>query len=118
MKLLGLVPLLATLLAAPAVAGDAVELIHESRTAEPGKKGAIRHVALLENTSSRSVHGLRVTVELYDYFGKLLWARTVVPSPSSLRPGDTASLSLTTPAFEAYRKTAYRFEYRPRSGAR
>ncbi len=53
-----------------------------------------------------------MSVELYDYFGKLLWARTVTPTPSALRPGETAVLSLATPRLDAYRKTRYRFEYR------
>src|SRR6266478_6266021 len=78
-------------------AGDAVVVVQDSRTLELGKgsRGAfrqtsVRHVALLENISSQSVRGLRVTVELYDYFGKLLWARSAAPTPSSLKPGETA----------------------------
>ena len=43
--------------------------------------------------SAAPVHGLRVTVESYDFFGKLLWVRTAVPVPSVLGPGDTATLS-------------------------
>jgi len=109
--------LLAAVLAAPAFAGDAVVLLQETRTRQPGKKqSTVQHVALLKNTSAQPVHGLRVTVELYDSFGKLLWSRTVSPGPSSLRPGDSASLSLTTPHLEAYKKTVYRFDYR--AGAR
>ncbi len=113
MKPLLLAIALVVTLAAPVIAGDAVVVLEEKRTREPGKKQtAIRHVALLKNTSSQSVRGLRVTVELYDYFGKLLWARTVIPAPSSLKPGDTATLSLMTPNLEAHRKTRYRFDYR------
>jgi len=52
-------------------------------------------------------------VELCDYFGKLLWARTVVPTPASLKPADTATLSLLTPDLEAHRRTRYRFDYHP-----
>jgi hypothetical protein len=99
-------------LAAQAEAGDAVVLLEETRTREPGKKQpAVRHVALVKNTSSEGVRGLRVTVELYDFFGKLLWARTTIPAPSSLKPGDTATVSLLTPQLDAYRKTRYRFDY-------
>jgi hypothetical protein len=97
---------------AASAAGDAVSLIQETRTRPPGKKTSIRHVAVLQNTAPYAIHGLRVTVELQDYFGVVLWARTAVPSPSSLRPGDTATLALDTPPLEAYRKTRYRFDYR------
>ena len=45
------------------------------------------------------------------YFDKLLLVRRGAPVPSSLRPGDTATLSLPVPALEAARKTRYRFEY-------
>jgi hypothetical protein len=69
-------------------------------------------VALLKNTSSQHIRGLRVTVELYDSFGKLLWTKTVTPGPASLRPDETASLSVTTPDLDAYKRTAYRFDYR------
>lgn len=93
-------------------AGDAVIVIQESRTRPPGKKTSIRHVAVLQNTAPYAIHGLRVTVELQDYFSAVLWARTAVPSPSSLRPGDTATLALDTPQLDAYRKTRYRFDYR------
>ena len=79
----------------------------------PGKKPAVEHVALMKNTSSQSIRGLRVTVELHDTFGKLLWTRTVTPGPSSLKPGDTASLSVSTPDLADYKKTVYRFDYRP-----
>lgn len=99
-------------LAAQAAGGDAVVVLEEKRTREPGKKQmAIRHVALVKNTSSEGVRSLRVTVELCDYFGKLLWARTTVPTPASLKPGDTATVSLLTPQLEAHRKTRYRFDY-------
>jgi hypothetical protein len=70
-------------------------------------------VALVKNTSSESIRGLRVTVELHDTFGKLLWTRTVTPGPASLKPGDTASLSVSTPELADYKKTVYRFDYRP-----
>lgn len=101
-----------------ALAGDAVVVLQETRTREIGKAKRVQHLALLKNTSPRAVHGLRVTVELYDHFGQLLWARTAVPAPSLLRPGDTATLSLTTPHFEGHRKTRYRFAYREQPSAR
>lgn len=97
----------------PAWGGEEVIVLQETRTREPGKK-TVLHLAVLKNVSSRPIQSLRVTVELYDYFGRLLWARTVTPAPARLAPGDTATLSLTTPHLEAYRKSAYRFEYRPR----
>ncbi|HXJ79527.1 MAG TPA: hypothetical protein VMS64_12710 [Candidatus Methylomirabilis sp.] len=106
-------------LAAPVSAGDAVIILQENRTAEMAKRPrdhrkqtTIRHVALLQNVSSLSIRGLRVTVELYDYFGKLLWAKTAAARPASLRPGETATLSLETPNLESYRSTRYRFDYR------
>jgi len=106
--------LLVVATASPALAGDAVAVLQETRTRLPGKKqGLVEHVALLRNTSPQALRGLRVTVELYDSFGKLLWVRTVTPGPSSLRPGETASMSLVTPHLEAYKRTVYRFDYRP-----
>ena len=65
---------------------------------------------LLKNVSAQPVRGLRVTVEFYDFFGKLLWIRTAVPVPASLGPGETATLSLPTPPLEAARQTRYRFD--------
>ena len=100
-------------LAGEGFAGDAVTVLQERRTRAPGKKPAVEHVALMKNTSSQSIRGLRVTVELHDSFGKLLWTRTVTPGPSSLKPGDTASLSVSTPDLKDYKKTVYRFDYRP-----
>ena len=100
-------------LAGEAFAGDAVTVLQERRTRLPGKKPTVEHVALMKNTSAQSIRGLRVTVELHDSFGKLLWTRTVTPGPSSLKPGDTASLSVSTPDLADYKKTVYRFDYRP-----
>lgn len=94
-------------------AGDAVILLEETRTRLPGKKqGQVEHLARFKNASSQPIHALRVTVELHDPFGKLLWVRTARAGPSTLGPGDTASLSLATPYLEAYKKTVYRFDYR------
>ena len=97
--------------AAPATA-EVIVVLQETRTPEKGKK-TVQHLAVLKNASDRPVRNLRVTVELYDYFGALLWARTATPRPASLRPGDTATLSLPTPDLPAHRRTAYRFEYKP-----
>jgi hypothetical protein len=96
----------------PARAIESIVVLQETRTAEKGKK-TVQHVAVLKNAGDRPVRGLRVTVELYDFFGKLLWARTTAPSPAALRPGDTATLSLPTPDLPAHRRTAYRFDHRP-----
>ncbi|HEX9125365.1 MAG TPA: hypothetical protein VF948_03110 [Methylomirabilota bacterium] len=99
-------------LAAPAEASDPVVVLQETRTPVVSKKHrGIQHVVLLKNVSPYSVRGLRVTVEFYDFFDKLLLVRRGAPVPSSLRPGDTATLSLPVPALEAARKTRYRFEY-------
>jgi hypothetical protein len=110
---------LVALLVSPASADDDVVVVRETRMSETGKltldsrkQTKVRHVALLKNTGPQPIRRLRVTVELYDYFGQLLWARTVVPSPSALRPGEMATLSLVTPNLDAYRKTQYRFDYR------
>ena len=112
-------------LATLAWAGDAVVVLEEARTPEAARgsraaprQASIRHVAVLQNISSQSVRGLRVTVELCDYFGKLLWARTAVPAPSSLKPGETATLSLVTPHLEAHRRTRYRVDYRAAESTR
>ena len=111
--LLALILLLSMAPAGEAFAGDAVTVLQERRTRAPGKKPTVEHVALMKNTSAQSIRGLQVTVELHDTFGKLLWTRTVTPGPSSLKPGDTASLSVATPDLKDYKKTVYRFDYRP-----
>ena len=99
--------------AGAATAGDIV-VLQETRTPEKDKrsKKTVLHLAVLKNTGNRALRNLRVTIELYDHFGALLWARTASPSPTSLRPGDTATLSLTTPHLPEHRRTAYRFDYR------
>ena len=111
--------LLTTALAAPGEASDAVVVVQETRTPVVSKqRRTAQHVVLLKNVSAASVRGLRVTVEFYDFFGKLLWARTAVPVPSALGPGDTATLSLSTPSLDAARQTRYRFAYGPGMSAR
>ena len=97
-------------MAAPA-AGEDVIVVQETRTPDKARK-SVQHSVVLRNTGSRAVRQLRVTIELYDHFGALLWARTASPSPTSLRPGDAATLSLTTPHLPEHRRTAYRFDYR------
>lgn len=120
---------LAVALASPAEADDPVVVLQETRTPVIGKKHrSVEHVVLFKNVSPYPVRGLRVTVEFYDFFGKLLLVRTGTPVPASLGPGDTATLSLSTPALEAARQTRYRFQYgggpprhgrpRPRRGGR
>ena len=107
-------------LAAPAEASDPVAVVQETRAPVVAKKHrGIQHVVLLKNVSPYPVRGLRVTVEFYDFFDKLLLVRTGTPVPSTLRPGDTATLTIPTPALEAARKTRYRFQYAggpPRGG--
>jgi hypothetical protein len=105
-------PWIALALAAVAEAGDAVVVVQETRTPVVSKKHtSVQHVVLLKNVSSHPVRGLRVTVEFYDFFGKLLLVRSGTPVPSSLGPGDTATLSVRIPALESARKTRYRFQY-------
>ena len=99
-------------LAAAAEASEPVAVLQETRTpVGKGQRQSVQHLVLLKNVSSEPVRGLRVTVEFYDFFGKLLWSRTAVPTPASLAPGDTASLSLSTPRLESMSRTRYRFEY-------
>lgn len=106
-------------LAASAEAGDAVVVVQETRTPVVSKqRRTAQHVVVLKNVSAAPVHGLRVSVEFYDFFGKLLWARTAVPVPSVLEPGDTATLSLSTPSLDAARQTRYRFAYSAGASAR
>jgi hypothetical protein len=104
--------------AALATDGDPVVVVQETRTpaAAQRKSGAhhapsVQHVALLKNSGPRPVRLVRVTVEFYDFFGKILWARSAVPVPSRIEPGATATLSFSTPALEAARRTRYRMEY-------
>jgi hypothetical protein len=118
-------------LAHPAVAaaGDPVVVVQETRTPVVSKKHtSVQHVVLLKNVSPHHVRVLRVTVEFYDFFGKLLLVKSGTPVPSSLAPGDTATLSLPTPVLESSRRTRYRLQYgggsqpharpRPRRGRR
>jgi hypothetical protein len=120
---------IAVALASPAEAGEPVVVVQETRTPVVSKKHReVQHVVLLKNVSPYPVRGLRVTIEFYDFFGKLLLVRTGSPVPASLGPGDTAILSLSTPTLEAARKTRYRVQYgggpprharpRPRRGGR
>jgi hypothetical protein len=120
---------LAVALASPVGAADPVVVLQERRVPVVSKKHrSVEHVVLLKNVSPYPVRGLRVTVEFYDFFGKLLWVRTGTPVPASLGPGDTATLSLSTPTLEAARQTRYRVQYgegparhgrpRPRRGGR
>jgi len=113
MKLTRVATLVSALaLAAAAEASEPVVVLQETRTpVGKGQRQSVQHVVLLKNVSSEPVRGLRVTVEFYDFFGKLLWSRTAVPTPASLAPGDTASLSLSTPQLESMSRTRYRFEY-------
>jgi len=99
-------------LASPAGAGEPVVVVQETRTPVVSKKHrSVQHVVLFKNVSPYPVRGLRVTVEFYDFFGKLLLVRTGTPVPASLGPGDTATLSLSTPTLEAARRTRYRIQY-------
>jgi len=107
-------------LARPALAtdGDPVVVVQETRTPAAVQKRpnahhapSVQHVALLRNSGLRPVRVVRVTVEFYDFFGKILWAKSAVPVPTRIEPGGTATLSLSTPALEAARRTRYRMEY-------
>jgi hypothetical protein len=130
MKLrLAILPWIMLALAPDAEAGDAVVVVQETRTPVVSKKHtSVQHVVLLKNVSPHHVRVLRVTVEFYDFFGKLLLVKSGTPVPSSLAPGDTATLSLPTPVLESSRRTRYRFQYgggsqpharpRPRRGGR
>jgi hypothetical protein len=98
--------------------GDPVVVVQETRTPSavqkrPGAHHApsVQHVALLRNSGLRPVRVVRVTVEFYDFFGKILWAKSAVPVPTRIEPGGTATLSLSTPALDAARRTRYRMEY-------
>jgi hypothetical protein len=105
-------PWIALALVHPAEAGDPVVVVQETRTPVVSKKHtSVQHVVLLKNVSPHHVRGLRVTVEFYDFFGKILLVKSGTPVPSSLAPGDTATLSLQTPVLESARKTRYRFQY-------
>jgi len=98
--------------ASPAGAGEPVVVLQETRAPVVSKTHRrVQHVVLLKNVSPYPVRGLRVTVEFYDFFGKLLLVRTGTPVPASLGPGDTATLSLSTPTLDASRQTRYRIQY-------
>src|SRR5260370_3218477 len=106
--------------ARPALAtdGDPVVVVQETRTpaAAQKKSGAhhapsVQHVALLRNSGPRPVRVVRVPVEFYDCFGRILWANSAVPVPSRMEPGGTATLSPSTPALEPAPRTPYRAEY-------
>jgi hypothetical protein len=105
---------------------DPVVVVQETRTPAVAQKrsgahhapASVQHVVLLRNSGPRPVRVVRVTVEFYDYFGKILWAKSAVPVPSRMEPGGTATLSLYTPALEAARRTRYRMEYGGEHGPR
>jgi hypothetical protein len=113
-----LVALALAMLVDQSAANDVLTVLQERRTRLPGKKPLVEHVALVKNVSPQRIRALRVTVELHDTFGKLLWRRTVTPGPSALKPGETASLSVSAPELADYKKTVYRFEYRADDKAR
>ena len=93
-------------------AGEPLVVVQETRTpAGTKQRPSMQHVAVLKNVSPAPVHGIRVTVEFCDFFGKVIWVRSAVPSPASLEPGETATLSLSTPRLESMRRTRYRFEF-------
>jgi hypothetical protein len=108
------VPLLAaastSLFPAPgSAAADAAIALVEERQVPRANGKAVQHLAVLRNTGSVPVRGLRVTVELQDYFGKLLWAKTVGPMPSTIQPGETALVSVTAPRLSDQSRIRYRF---------
>lgn len=104
--------LVAIALATPAEAGDPVIVWQETRTpVSTTKPRGVRYAVILRNVSASPVTRLRVTVELYDFFGKLLWTRTVLPIPASLAAGDTTTLTFTTPHLESVSQTRYRIGY-------
>ena len=103
--------LAAAALGAPAWGHAATPLaVTEERQVPQGKH--VVHFAVVRNTTPGRVRGLRVTVELRDYFDALLWAKTVSPNPATLRPGETATLSVTAPPLREHRRTRYLFDYR------
>src|SRR5438445_11774458 len=94
-------------LARPALAtdGDPVVVVQETRTPAAVQKRpnahhapSVQHVALLRNSGLRPVRVLRVTVEFYDFFGKILWATSAVPAPTRIQPAGTATVAPGTPA--------------------
>ena len=100
----------------PAGAGAPVVVVQETRTPvvnnkKHGVPPSVQHLVLLKNISPFPVRGLRVTVEFYDFFGKLLLVRAGTPVPASLGPGETATLSISTPRLEAVRQTRYRIGF-------
>src|SRR5262245_66538584 len=88
MKLARAAMLLSALaLAAIAEASEPVVVLQETRTpVGKGQRQSVQHVVLLKNVSSEPVRGLRVTVEFYDFFGKLLCCGTPLPIPPWLGP--------------------------------
>src|SRR5215468_2944439 len=88
MKLARVATLLSALaLAAVAEGSEPVVVLQETRTpVGKGQRQSIQHVVLLKNVSSEPVRGLRVTVEFYDFFGKLLWSRTAGRPPRRSGP--------------------------------
>jgi hypothetical protein len=98
-----------------AAAAEVIALVEERQVPQADGK-TVQYFVRLRNTGAVPVRGLRVTVELQDYFGKLLWARTASTMPGAIEPGETAMLSVTAPHLRDYNRTRYRFHYRPLSG--
>jgi hypothetical protein len=108
MTLLAAPPASLLLAPGPAAAGATIAVVEERQVPESNGK-AVHHLAVLRNTGSVPVRGLRVTVELQDHFGKLLWAKTVGPTPSTIQPGETALVRVTAPRLGDQSRTRYRF---------
>jgi hypothetical protein len=91
------VALATSAVASAGFAGEPLLVVHETR-AQPsgGARRGVERIATIRNTSPRAVRAVRVTVEAHDRSGKILW-KTVKRGPSSLRPGESAALSVTTP---------------------
>lgn len=91
---------------------DAVVVLEERQVPSAGRGKPVQHLVVLKNTSWAPVRELRVTVEYHDFFGRILWARTLTPVPSGIRPGETALLTVLPPTLRDHSSTRYRFHYR------
>src|SRR5438105_13409743 len=86
-------------LARPALAtdGDPVVVVQETRTPAAVQKRpnahhapCVQHVALLRNSGLLPVGVVRVSVEFYDFFGKIFWWYSAVQGSPRIEPSRIA----------------------------
>jgi len=99
-----------------ALAGSLVVVEEHKGPAQPGRKKGrsegVQLMAVVRNVSGLPARNVRATLELVDYFGKVLWVKTVGVTPSTIAPGATAVVTTAAPDLPDHHRTRYRFQTR------